>query len=527
MMRWYFAIAFILAISETGWAQQPQEGFRFELPHTNQTDGSDALVAQTIEVGQLQTAVPPASAGVAGLAERANREENAAVGSRVEDDVDALNQLRMDLDERIKALEGNWDNVAKKEMAKTMKPSFRLGGRIHLDHWQFHNETEGIGFFENPSPTSANFGNDPADRFAFRRIRLEFEGDMPNNMLWRLQTEFATPENPQIRDVYLGWKNLPGNQRLQIGNQKRPIGLDHMNSSRYNVFTERPLVIEAFNEDARRLGIQMTGVRVDESLNWRYGIFNLENIQDSGEYLGDSMQLGCWGRLTGTPWYDKTSGGRGYLHLGVAGGIARPDGDVAATDANTNESRFRVRPEARSTNRWLDTGQIAGADWYEQLGLEAILNIGALQITSEYQGTFLQRDNVTGGGLPNVNFHGGYIYANYFLTGEHMPINRSTGTLARVKPLENFFLIDRASGGIGRGLGAISVAYRMSYLDLTSNDITGGESWSHTGALNWHWTSYAKMQMNLSYGKIEDRGPIGGFSDGDYWLAGTRFAIDF
>ncbi len=34
-----------------------------------------------------------------------------------------------------------------------------------------------------------------------------------------------------------------------------------------------------------------------------------------------------------------------------------------------------------------------------------------------------------------VNYHGGYVTASFFLTGDHMPWNRNSGTLDRIKPL--------------------------------------------------------------------------------------------
>ena len=67
--------------------------------------------------------------------------------------------------------------------------------------------------------------------------------------------EFAGGNNAEFRDVYLGWRDLPVLGTLLLGNQKRAYGLDHINSSRYNVFVERPLVIESFNQDCRRFSI--------------------------------------------------------------------------------------------------------------------------------------------------------------------------------------------------------------------------------------------------------------------------------
>ncbi len=441
--------------------------------------------------------------------------------------------LQHQLESRLKAVEtqlaAQKEADAKAKAAAKSKPSFQLGGRIHFDYWGFPDNEPGIGFLEHSDPLDASFGQDPEDRFAFRRIRMEFKGDMPNNMLWRMQIDFAEPDEPAYKDVYFGWKNLPGNHTLLIGNQKRPLGLDHLNSSRFNVFAERPLIVESFNEDARRIGMALYGHRSDDSANWRLGIFNLENTSRSGHYIGDSLQMGGYGRWAATPWYDEASGGRGYFHWAVAGAVAHPDGNPLPGTSNSNEARFRTRPLARSDSRWLDTGRIAGANWYEILAVESVLNLGSLQITGEYMANFLQRDNVSPGTGPDVFFHGFYVYAAYFLTGEHMAWDRRTGTLARAKPLENFFLVDRLRGrcSTGRGWGAWQIAGRYDFIDFTDGDIRGGVGHNYTLGLNWYWTAYSKLQTNLIFGDIKDRGPINGFDGGNYTILGMRFMADF
>lgn len=435
------------------------------------------------------------------------------------------------IEERLKELEEQFaDQVAAEKKAKSdakKKPTFKLGGRIHMDFWDFMNNEPGIGYLENSDPTADDFGDDPEDRFTFRRIRMEFSGNLPQNMLWRMQLDFNNPSNPEIKDAYFGWNNLPGNHTLLIGNQKRPLGLDHLNSSRYNVFAERPFVVEAFNEDARRFGLAMYGHSDDDVYNWRYGIYNLENISRDGRFIGDSKQMGGYTRLASTPWYDDASGGRGYWHWALAGVVAKPDGDNFENDTNANEGRFRTRPLARSSSRWLDTGRINGADWYEIIALESVLNLGSWQFTGEYMANFMQRDNVTPGTGNDVFFHGFYVYGAKFLTGEHMAFDRRSGTLTRAKPFENFFLVDRSGGGTGRGLGALQLALRYDYLDLTDEDINGGIGQSITGGLNWYWNAYSKVQTNLIWGDIRERGPIGGFDGGNYWIWGTRWMCDF
>jgi phosphate-selective porin OprO/OprP len=303
--------------------------------------------------------------------------------------------------------------------------------------------------------------------------------------------------------------------------------LNHLNSSRFDVFIERSLVVEAFNEDARRLGIAAYNNTEDVMYNWRYGLYALENAARDGKVIGDSMQLSGNARLASSPWYDEVSGGRGYFHWAISGMVAKPDGDVGLADNNANEGRFRTRAELRSDSRWLNTGRIAGADWYEILGLEAILNLGPFQVVGEYQSNWMQRDSVTAGTGPDLHFHGGYVYVAYMLTGEHVPLDRKSGTIGRVRPFEDFFVVNTCNNGVGRGRGAWQVAMRYSHLDLTNNDIQGGVENNATLGLVWYFNAYSSLQFNAIYGDIEDRAPVGGFSAGHFTALGTRLRVDF
>ena len=430
---------------------------------------------------------------------------------------------------RLESLEQDWGDhqadLAAQKKSDASKPTFQINGRIHADYWTFPYTDQGANFFAHPVPALPNHGTDPEDFFGFRRVRLEMKGDILETMLWRIQIDFNNTRTPEFKDVFIGFKELPNNQTLLVGIQKRPLGLDHLNSSRYNVFLERPFVVEAFNEDARRPGITMYGHSDDTSVGWAYGTYLLENVTTDGRYRGDHYQASLNGRLWASPWYDDSSGGRGYFHCAVSGMVANPDGNRNDRATNLNEARFRTRPAARSVARWLDTGRIAGAQYYEIVGLETIFNAGPLQIVGEYQANWLQRHHSNPG--PDLFFHGGYIFASYFLTGEHIPYTRDRGTIGRVKPFENFFLVSRCNGGTGHGWGAWNVALRYDHLDLSDGDITGGVMNAGTLAVNWHFTPYSKLQFNLIYAKITERGPIGGYDSGNALIAGTRLAIEF
>lgn len=392
--------------------------------------------------------------------------------------------------------------------------TLKISGRVHLDYWDFSNTSGDIANMEGTQAAPL----DPQNRFGFRRLRFGVSGKVKDNMLYKIESEFAGGNDVTFKDAYLGWSEVPFLRTVLLGNQKRPYGLDHLNSSRYNVFMERPYVIEAFNQDARRLGLASYGVSENQRYNWRWGVWNQRDVAGSGNYVSDSLQLEFAGRFANTIWYDECSGGRGYAHWAISGSYADPDGFGGAG----NEARFRTRPEARSSRRWLNTGRIDGADDYTLMGLEGVINLGRIQLVGEYQNTWVNR--VDGFG-DQLDFHGGYLYVSYFLTGEHMPWGRESGTLARIKPFQNFWSVRGCDGCVHSGWGAWQLAARYSKGDFTDSDIFGGVGESFTAGLNWYWNPNARMQFNYITGSIDDR--YATLDNGDYDLFGTRFMIDF
>lgn len=450
--------------------------------------------------------------------------ERDAMIRELEDSVEKLSETTADKVETLEDVDSDLlDELKHYATSGHDGATMSVNGRIHLDMWGFPDSSPGINGFESGDPNIS-----PQDRIGFRRVRLGVKGKLPYNMEYKIEMEFAGANATEFRDVYIGLQDLPFLQTLRIGNQKRPYGLDHLNSSRFNIFIERPWVIESFNQDARRFGIVSYGVSDDEAWNWRYGVYNLRLIQDEGNYVSDHWQSEFAGRLANTIWYDETSNGRGYAHWALSGTWADVDGNALSdnyADSGASEARFRHRPEGRSVSRWLDTGRIAGANDYQLLGLESVINVGAFQVVGEYQQVWLDRS-----GAPDLQFHGGYGYISYFLTGEHVPWNRRTGILGRVRPFENFFLIDRCCGGTGGGWGAWQVALRYSYADFANRDIRGGDAESLTLGLNWYWTDCAKMQLNWIYGEIQDNdlnAAPNAPTFGHFQVVGARFLIDY
>lgn len=416
---------------------------------------------------------------------------------------------------------------AKAEAAK--KPSQKWSGRIQLDYWGYPDESAGANFWEN-----GNVNQVVEDRFLFRRMRFGVAGDMFDTMTYRIEMEWAQPEAIAFKDAYLGWKELPYLETVLLGNQKRPYSLDQLNSARNIVFMERALIAEAMNTDARRVGVCSYYLSEDEAWNIRYGAFLPQDMQRTGYYrtaqdgLAHDYQAELAGRIANTVWYDETSDGRGYAHWAIAGAYVHPDYGAGAL----NTARFAARPEARTDARWLDTG-VMNANNYTILGLESLVNVGAFSVCGEYMVANVDRANAE-----NVTFPGYYVYAAYWLTGEHTPWERESGTLGRTKPFENFFLVRDCDGGCDYGIGAWQIAARYSYADFTDADVLGGVGNAVTLGLNWWWTPYSRVQFNFINGQVDDRNPQNynaagipagaiGPDSGYYNALAVRWMVDF
>lgn len=400
-----------------------------------------------------------------------------------------------------------------------------VSGRIHIDQWMHPQGSRGINIIETGDPNE-----DPENQLLYRRIRLGVAGDIPpGNMSYRLEIEYSGQDGSQFRDAWIGWDDLVFFQTLRLGNQKRPYGWDQLNSSNYMIFLERPLIDDALNQNNRRFGLMSYGVSDNQAFNWNYGVFYLPLVQNVGEITGDHFQPEFAGRVANTWWYDEANDGRNYGHAGLAGTLAIPDGDAPNNGSQNNEAIFQTRPEGRSESFWLNTGRIAGAETFEIACLESVLNWGSVQLGGEFMNLWVQREQRNGDGL---SFHGGYVYASYFLTGEHIPWDRRNGVLGRVVPHRNFFHPKASQDGSRFGWGAWQAAVRLSYADLTDQDILGGDGKSTTLALNWYWNSHSRLQFNYLFGHIDDRlaalrGGGREIVSGDYQITGIRCMIDF
>jgi phosphate-selective porin OprO and OprP len=364
----------------------------------------------------------------------------------------------------------------------------KIGGRLQYD----------FAGFEESAGARSLVGNTPFST-EFRRARLYTSGEINEGVpiYYILQMEFAGGDT-KFADAYLGMKNIPYIGSLQVGQFYEPFSLEQLTSDNYVTFLERALPIEAFSP-ARNVGGMIQNHQFDERMTYAFGFFADDKTDKANEVPYESNAR-FTARVTGLPWYDEGSKGRRYLHLGAGGSIANPEDDLV---------QYRSRPEAHLAPRYVDTGTFSADMAYVANG-EVVFTYDRLSLQAEYMHNW--SDSPAAG---DPQFNGFYAFASYFLTDDHRPYKKSSGSLDRVKPKKNFAF----NGG---GLGAWELLARVSYLDLNDGAVRGGRLTDYTAGLGWYINPNTRWLFNYIYADM-DRAAGGGHTH----IFEMRAQVDF
>ncbi len=359
-----------------------------------------------------------------------------------------------------------------KKVADAERPAIKWSGQLQAD---------GLWFNQDVASRSA-FG-DIENGAAFRRARIAMFGDY-GPIDYRIEMDYALSGRPTFLDVFVSLRDIPGIGRVRVGHFFEPFGLDRLTANRYLTFMERNLGDQAFSP-ARNLGVQASNSFDEQNGTWAVGLFRSDS-NVFGDDSGDGFESAVTGRVTWLPWYDEENDGRHYLHLGAA---------YSWRDTNGDKVRFAAQPESRigantpNVPFVVDTGDIAAHD-FQLLGLEAAWINGPFSVQSEFA---LVPVNPIGKSI--LFFHSWYVQSSFFLTGEHRPYRKETGSFDRVSPKRDF-LRYASPGCVETGSGAWEVAMRLSQLDLNDNDVYGGRLTDLTFGVNWYLNRYLKMTAN-------------------------------
>lgn len=399
-----------------------------------------------------------------------------------DDQTDSLIKRLDEIEKSItKSAEEKKKETAAAEEKRKKEWAVKLGGHVQMDfiHW---------ADADDPIPGQ--------DYFEFRRLRLMADGKGYDWLDFRLQIDIepesgdgvATPV-VDVKDAYLSMNDVPVLDRIRIGNFFVPYSLEQVTNDTNNIFVERSIPTQGIFAADREVGVAFYGVNDAQDFTYTSGIF-IDSISESlKERIDDNQDYRVSGRLTWLPFYDEESDGRYLLHLGTG---------ILYTEDQDNLLRYRARPQIHEGPFLIDSGNIPAISSTSG-NIEMATVLGPLSIQSELFTTAVDRigDDV-------AQLYGAYVYASYFLTGEHRnyePYGQHGAQFGRNSPLDNFSL--KAGGGPG----AWEMKVRLSWLNL--GDLDAGRYRDVTAGFNWYWNDRTRVMFDYIHPLTTEETPFG------------------
>jgi len=347
--------------------------------------------------------------------------------------------------------------------------NFKLRGRIMTDFGQV-GDSEDIGTLEE--------GGFVPDRglgttSEIRRGRIGVVGEI-SDWQYKIEADFA-PGEADIADAFIEYRGFD-NIAIAIGQQKTPVSMDEVGSTRFIKFMERGGFTDAFGL-SRELGA--TVAVGGDTWQWRSGAFL------DGGLSGDDADSGY---ILGSRVHYAFMGEAGFAHLGSS---------VEFRDKGAQETRFRQRPFLHSTDtRLVDTGDLA-TDSSFFVGGEVAGVYGPFNVSGEYGGMFVDIDDVSGGSERDAFLQGGFLHLGYFLTGEQRGYDPADGLWKRTKP-------HRPLGDGGWGAFQINAGIDWVDLEDRANGVLGGRQTAFAAGLTWVPISHVRVLANFSHIEVND-----------------------
>lgn len=375
--------------------------------------------------------------------------------------------------------------------------TYRFRGRIDSDFiWS-----------EQSEKNEADFGT-LGDAFGLRRARVGVEGEFSPDGSYVAEIDLASG-SVVIRDLYAAQAGEIG--RRHTGHFREPFSLEGGTSARYYALMERsPINV------------------LDPARNWGVGLFEVplleETLLHAGAFYGspdqndlqggDGSTAGATAKLTSAPINEDD--GRRLLHYGAAVAERVPVSGVILVNERPRSPLLEFNDS--TTSAFVPTITIP-ADFQHIVNAQLAVARDAFWTQTEWYGTFI--DQSAGG---TVFYHGCYVDAGYFLTGEHRGYEAAAGILGPVKVARPFL----TRHGAGGGPGAWEVVGRFAWLDFIDGDAPLGPSGELVGVqlpqatfgVNWYLCDQLRVMMNYSY--AEPNLPVQGASSAGVFA--TRLA---
>ncbi|WP_353086948.1 porin [Stenotrophomonas sp.] len=336
-----------------------------------------------------------------------------------------------------------------------------LGGRLHLDFADFHNDSRG-------TPNK--------DDTEIRRAWVDVSGKF-FAVDYKLEAD-VSGDRVEAKDVFVS-RSFGEAGKLTVGQFKQFFSLDDRTSSNYGTFLERGNAGTTL-APLYRLGASWQAARGD--MTWAASAYSLESI-DAWQVKGRA----AGGRATWAP--GATAGD--VLHLGVS--LAHERYDNPGADG---VPALRIRP--RPAGHLSDNSRLTLVDF--SAGRDTDVNKWSLEY-AQVHGPLSWQGEFSGATFDDGSQRGtvlaGYGLVSWFVTGESRVYDRKTGRFGRVKDFQH-----RA--------GAFELALRYDQMRgeqhlIGQPDLRDGQTEAWTLGGNWYMRPNLRFMLNLIESRNRDR----------------------
>lgn len=379
-----------------------------------------------------------------------------------------------------------WQNAFIVERVDDPQFQFLFGGRVQND-W---------GVYAPDNDLESDFGNEGTG-VEFRRARIYFQGQFFRYGFFKAAYDFSDGnDGTQFADVYAGL-NIPKIGLIRVGRFKEPFSLEFQDNSNFLSFNERSSSLTF--TPGRNTGVMLNGNFLIRDST--FALAFMRRTDDVGEGFSSKEDYHLTTRWTHLPYFEE--GGRHLLHVEI--GYSHQFADKSQGTQYTQGAANNFAPNL------VDTGLLAVSD-------VDLFNIGLALV----EGSFSIQSEATlsiprGGISEDPVFWGSYVQMSWWVTGENRSYLRGRGVFSRVVPHHRF---DPDKGQ----WGALELATRYSWLDLSDDGIRGGTIHEWSAAINWVLFSNLRMSNNYVLTQTGDRN---GFQSGIAHSWVTRFQVDF
>ena len=271
-----------------------------------------------------------------------------------------------------------------------------------------------------------------------------------------------------------------GSATLSLGKTKETISMSRLSAMIYEPAQQERASVSDGLLPARNIGIVINNSFLKERMTWSAGVFN--NWYEVDRSFSNNPTV-FTGRITALPFVSEDESN--LLHLGIAGRYSNAAGGI----------QYQAKTEIFSGPVSVDTGPLDDASSTFHYQLEFAWRKGPFILMGEY----LQA-NVSSITTNDPSFKGYYVVASYVISGEMRGYNKRSGLVNRLK------VANEVKSG---GWGALEVYSRWSSVDMTDQNVVGGEMNTLSFGLNWWPMSSIQANVNYRYSTLDRFGEQG------------------